>query len=195
MNKLACMLVAWLLFGALPVLAAERAETGIAWESLDESTQDLLAGQKERWDSLPPERQRAMADGAERWLSMNDTDRVQARERWKKWRGLPPGERERMRKRWKQFRNLTPEQTGSPARKLPALHVAAARTARRPARALAADVARGTAPRDPAPTRPEARHDRQAALPALLRTRIRRTTVGGLFPRCPMRRSSARMTG
>ena len=33
------------------------------------------------------------------------------------------------------------------------------------------------------------------AAAAALRTRIRRTTVGGLFPRCPMRRSSARMTG
>ena len=110
MNKLARILVAWLLIGALPAFAAEQAGTGITWESLDESTQDLLAGQKERWNSLPPERQRAMADGAERWLSMNDADRAQARERWKKWRGLPPGERERLRKRWKQFRDLTPEQ-------------------------------------------------------------------------------------
>ena len=46
MNKLAPILVAWLLIGALPAFAAEQAGTGVTWESLDESTQDLLAGQK-----------------------------------------------------------------------------------------------------------------------------------------------------
>ena len=195
MNKLACILMAWLLLGALPVLAAERAETGVAWESLDESTQDLLAGQKERWNSLPPERQRAMADGAERWLSMNDSDRVLARERWNEV-ARPPARGTRAAARaLEAVPQPDARATRGLARKLSSLHGASSPTARHPARALATDVARGAAPRDPAPTRPEARHDRQEALPALLRTRIRRTTVGGLFPRCPMRRSSARMTG
>ena len=157
-------------------------------------TQDLLAGQKERWNALPPERQRAMADGAERWLSMNDADRTRRASAGRSGASLTPAERERLRERWKRFRELTPEQKDSPARKLPALHVAAARTARRAARALAADDARGTAPRDPAPPRPEpARVDKRPCPPAEDSHPARGR--GRIFPRCRTHRSSARMTG
>ena len=194
MNKLALVLVAWLLLGAPPALAETQAETGVAWESLDESTQDLLAGQKERWSSLPPERQRAMADGAERWLSMNDSDRAQARERWNKWRELPPGERERLRERWKQFRDLTPEQKEAlreSYRRFMSLPPEQRDALRERWQRMTPEERRRAIQRRPGTA---ARHAPPAAV-ASPRTRIRRTTVGGSFPRCQTRRSSARMTG
>ena len=106
MNNFAWILVAWLLIGSAPVAADEPAgSAGIAWESLEEATQDLLAGQKANWNALPPERQRAMADGAQRWLSMDDEDRATARGRFQKWRNLTPAEREQVRERWNRFRD------------------------------------------------------------------------------------------
>jgi hypothetical protein len=109
MNKLAMLLLAGMMFGAMPALADDPA-AGIAWESLDEPTRALLAGQEARWNTLPPARQQAIADGARRWLAMDEADRAQARARWQKWRSLTPEQRERLRQGWQRFKALPPEE-------------------------------------------------------------------------------------
>ena len=67
MNKLPWILVAWLMLGSASVAAqAAGAETGVAWESLDETTQELLAGQKAQWNTLPPARRARRATNSRR---------------------------------------------------------------------------------------------------------------------------------
>lgn len=83
---------------------------GVDWNSLDESVQALLAGQKPLWNSLPAERQRMLAAGAARSLAMSDTDRAAAQARFQTWREMPAEDREWQRERWKRLRELTPEQ-------------------------------------------------------------------------------------
>ncbi len=177
MNKVAPWLLALLVLGAAPALA-EEASAGVAWSALDEPSQALLAGQKDRWDSLPPERQRAMADGAKRWLEMDGIGRAQANERWQHWRSLTPEQRERLRKGWQRFRELPPE-------KQEALRKAYQRFKDLPPerREALRDRWQQMSPEErrhahPAPPGREARIGGPAALPALLRTRIRRDSVG-----------------
>src|SRR4030095_3674645 len=117
MNKFATLLLALLVLGAVPAIA-EEASAGVSWGALDESSQALLAGQKDRWDSLPPERQRAMAEGAKRWLEMGGVGGPQANERREHAspptrltpsRNPPPAPQGAPRTPSRRFRNLPPE--------------------------------------------------------------------------------------
>ncbi|MBF8291837.1 MAG: hypothetical protein HW392_664 [Steroidobacteraceae bacterium] len=109
--KLTWILAAWLASVALPAVAEEPApEQGVAWESLTEAQQKLLAKQRETWNTIPPGRQQAMAVGAERWVTMTPEQQAKARERWSKWKKLPPEQRGKLRDRWRRFHELTPEE-------------------------------------------------------------------------------------
>ena len=64
--KLTWILAAWIAFAPMPAAAATPAPgPGVAWESLTEAQQKLLAKQRETWNTIPPGRQQAMAGGAE----------------------------------------------------------------------------------------------------------------------------------
>ena len=162
---------------AAPALADGGCRRRRLERARSEPSQALLAGQKDRWDSLPPERQRAMAEGAKRWLEMDGIGRAQANERWQHWRSLTPEQRERLRKGWQRFRELTPETAGGAAPGLPALQGRC-----RPSGAMpCASAGEQMSPEErrraiSAPAGREARLGGQAALPALLRTRIRGAT-------------------
>jgi hypothetical protein len=66
MSRLACILLAGILYGIALAFAEDAPGGGVAWGELEPSVQELLGAQKDRWHILPPERQRFMAVGAER---------------------------------------------------------------------------------------------------------------------------------
>ena len=113
MNRLASILMALLLFAALPAFAEDAqqaARPGVEWSSLSPDQQRLLDRYKDNWDELPHERQRNLARGSKRWLSMSPEERSVASKRLEHWRDLSPQQRRMLRDRWLRFQSLSPEE-------------------------------------------------------------------------------------
>ncbi len=195
MNKRACILLACILSGVAPAFAADAPGGGVAWDALEPSVQELLAGQKDRWDALPPERQQFMTDGAAA-LAVDERDRSCRRARALQHLAQASARGARAHARaLEAVPRAHARATGSAARGLPQVPGTAARAARDAARPLASDVGRGTTPRDPASTGLEARHRSTSGPARLAEDSHPARARGRIFPRCRMPRSSAPMTG
>ena len=130
-------------------------------------------------DLQPSGEERLRTQGAARWETMSDTERAAARARFNTWRQSPGGGARGGARALEAVPRTHARPTGGGARGVSRVPRAAARAPRGNARTLAGDVARGTPARAPAPPGSQAGFGRQAALPAMLRTRIPRAPVGG----------------
>lgn len=82
----------------------------VAWASLSEQQQRMLAPVESQWQRLHPARQQQLAEHASRWASLPPQRQQQIHERLTRWANMSPQQRQQLRENVRAFRNLTPEQ-------------------------------------------------------------------------------------
>lgn len=92
----------------LPPRARDADRQPLAWDSLNQAQQRLLAPFREQWATLPPERQHRLARNAVHWATLPADRQQHIRERLTRFANMTPAERDRLRANARAFHALPP---------------------------------------------------------------------------------------